>query len=444
MASESGRAVPAAAATTAAALPHAVVCKLLACLPADARARFATVCRAWRVSLAERSFWTRVDLSRSGGATCTVNDAALAAVAARAGGHLEALDASDCAKFTHEALLHVAMANAGALRELRFSSGDVKRQLWTSAQRLETLLREAPQLQILEADVYATAAGPARQLLRNEPPFGVVRMVGFALLVVAGADEAAVLSLTADMAVYLPLKRLRIGHLPVNAMAALDAVVDKALARRLMQIAFVSCGMSPTSAPALTRLLGSCDLTTLNINGSVAEGLLDGPAAVLLSVALRRNSTLTTLVLSGAKLWRDAAAANVLLGALIAHPSLRRLNISTNAVGVANQAAAGCAVGALVAANATALEELEMSDCNLGDAGMGHVIDALRTNTHLRTLVCDGNAVSDAFIRTQLLPAVRTNTTLRTLRLVKNGDVEAPLGLQLAQELFETRVANRR
>jgi hypothetical protein len=424
--------------TTAAALPHSVVLKVLACLPADARARFATVCRAWRDSLAEHSCWTRVDLSRSGGATCTVNDAVLAAVEARAGGRLEALCVSECTDVTLDALLRLFTANAGALRELRLSGRNYSRIAF-DADDLEAMLHAAPHLEILEVDVHC-AAGPARRLLRNEPPFGVVRVVGLAL---NAGDAATVLALAADAASHMSLKCLGLSEIPLHAPGVLDAVVDAALARHLRDVIFMDCSLSPASAPALACLLGSCDLTFLHIVGSLAPGLLDGPAAARLSIALRNNSVLTDLALRAANLWQDAAGASLLLGALIAHPSLHSVDVSWNGVSEANQAAAGCAFAALIAANATALEELIVSACDLGDEGMGHVIDALRSNTHLRTLKCTDNDMTDEFVRARLLPMVRANATLSTLELVKDDDADAPLCLQLAQELFETRVASR-
>jgi hypothetical protein len=83
-----------------------------------------------------------------------------------------------------------------------------------------------------------------------------------------------------------------------------------------------------------------------------------------------------------------------------------------------HQAAAGAALGALVAANAPALHELDVSWSELADAGLGPLVDALPRNTHLRTLNLsdgDGQGMSEAFVRDRLLPAVRANSSLREL-----------------------------
>jgi hypothetical protein len=85
----------------------------------------------------------------------------------------------------------------------------------------------------------------------------------------------------------------------------------------------------------------------------------------------------------------------------------------------ANFAACAAALGALVAANAPALEEINLTYCYLGDAGLGPLVDALPHNTHLRTLNCQYNGISAAFARRRLLPAVRANTSLRKLLLIR-------------------------
>jgi hypothetical protein len=391
MASESGRAVPAAAIKVL-VLAHSIVVKLLACLPAGTRVRCTTVClascdkllscfpadvRAFCATLfpascasaTERTMCTRVDLSRRGGATYKVDDAALATVTAHAGGQLEALDLSDCQEIPHAALLRLVVANAGTLRELWFSGRRFDLMMTDNAE-LEELLCAAPQLQILEADVTADLAS-ARQLLRNEPPFGVVRMVGL-LVKCYDADESAMVSLAADVAVCLSLRRLCLLGVRETALAALDAVVDAALVRRLSEISFSYCSLSSASVPALARSLGG-GLTSFRIRGSGT--LLHDPAAVLqLSVALRNSSVLTALSLHDMKLWEgDAGTASLLLGVLIAHPSLRQLDVSWSSVSEENQAAAGCNLAALIAANATALQVLDVSHCSLGDEGMGRV-----------------------------------------------------------------------
>ena len=80
-------------------LPEALLCRILALLPVDERARAAAVHPSWRHALDERSLWTRLDLSSSVSVSCVkpsiasvrrrrrINAALLRGAAARAHGH---------------------------------------------------------------------------------------------------------------------------------------------------------------------------------------------------------------------------------------------------------------------------------------------------------------------------------------------------------------------
>jgi hypothetical protein len=182
----------------------------------------------------------------------------------------------------------------------------------------------------------------------------------------------------------------------------------------MVSLRFVNCGITPASAPALARLLGGGALKTLYLSQHGRQ-LLDGASAALLGAALRANGCLTSLSMLETGLWRDLDAAAVLLGALTGHPSVRNLILSHNRVGAMHVVASGAALGALIAANAPALTELDMSWSDLGDEGLRPLFEALPGNTHLRRLAASGNEMSAAFARDVLLPTVRANTSLRTL-----------------------------
>jgi hypothetical protein len=113
--------------------------------------------------------------------------------------------------------------------------------------------------------------------------------------------------------------------------------------------------------------------------------------------------------------WHDAAAAGTIMRAVTGHPHLKILGLAQN--NSPDPFAAGAALAALVAANAPALENVDVASSALGNAGLGPLFDALRGNTHLRVLECSNTSMSEAFARYVLLPAVRANTSLRT-RLV--------------------------
>jgi hypothetical protein len=414
--------------SAAASLPHAVVLLVFAQLPVDLRARCACVCRGWRAALCERSLWTRLDVSRTSGVTKAVTDAFLRGAAARAGGELEALDVSGCRTVwlevlgtyggfgvSREALLAVVTAAAGTLRELRACSSITAGVANTlSLGDAEALLRAAPQLRVFDANVGCNSVTDARRALRAE---GLLAPLRVHRLCVdhRNAAEADVRALAADVASHAWLQVLRlVGALPTPA--ALDAVVDAALTRRLTVLQFVHNSLYPAAAPALARLLGGgavADLCVSGVGGGAA--LLDAPAAVLLANALRANAALTSLRLCFLRFWEDVAAAATLLGALRAHPSLRTVSLSCNTLRDADCAAAGAALGALLAANAPALTELDVGFCELQDAGMAPLFEALPRNTHLRTLLCGGNDITEAFADGVLLPAARANASLRAL-----------------------------
>jgi hypothetical protein len=149
--------------------------------------------------------------------------------------------------------------------------------------------------------------------------------------------------------------------------------------------------------------------------------LLDAPAAAALAAALRDNATITSLMLNDVGVFDDAAAGAALVGVLTGHVSVQTLSLTCNHVADADCAAAGALVGALVAADAPALTQLDVSWCNLGDDGLLALFEALPRNTHLRTLNCSQNGMSEPFLRDVLLPAVRANTSLRQLVAYAGG-----------------------
>ncbi len=413
------------AAATFASLPAALMCRIFERLPADARARAKCVSTGWAATLADVRLWTRLDLSAASGVTCTINDAALRGASGLARGRLTALDVSGCWKVTPQALLAVVAVNAGALTEVHahfcmMSSGDAR-----------ALLYSAPLLHVFHADVRGDES--VQLLLRNAPPFGPlrIRLLRFEPSGFSGADtEAAAVALAAAVAAHASLRSLCICHTySMGAAAALDAVVDAALAARMESLTLHECLLTPEALPALARLL-SCSraLTALRVvNSDGGAALFDAPGAALLGAALRGNSTLTSLSLVDTGLLCDADVATTLLGALTGHASLRALDISRNTIAnaptvSAARVAAAAALRLLVAANAPVLTQLNLTWCRLPQAALAPLFHALPTNTHLRALDCSGHDISDAFVREVLLPAVRANKALRELTLVPRTD----------------------
>jgi hypothetical protein len=404
-------------------LPHALMLAVYDRLPVDARARCKLVCRGWNSMLSEvRGCVPRLDLSRSSGVRVRVTDAVLRGASGLARGGLTALDVSDCRDVTYEALLAAATANAGALAELRIVNCFGQLAL-LPCPNIEALLRAAPLLRALHADARCSMGAQARALLRNEPPFGPLRM---SHMTVAGwpvgtdAERiAAVIAFSADLVAHASLSSLFLDSAPLQEPAALDAIVDAVLLRRLRICRLANCRLSPASAPSLARLLSSDALVELQIESS-GMPLLDAPAAALLAEALRANSTLTSLKIDGAALWGDAPAATALLGALTAHGSICSLQFHNAIIYGEATVDIGAALGALVAANAPALTSLDVLGI-CGDEALRPLLRALLRNTHLRELRFCVYELTDAFKREVLLPAARANTSLRSLSFSNGG-----------------------
>jgi hypothetical protein len=422
-------------------LPHAVVLSIFAQLPVDLRARCACVCRGWRAALWERALWTRLDVSRTSGVTVAVTDALLRGAAARAGGLLSTLDVSGSRAVSSEALLAVATANAGTLRELRVCHGtcdsvDVTADNLLSVGAAEALLRAAPRLRVLDADVSCESVAEARHALRAEGLLAPLRAHGLRVDANFAADLPA-LELADAVASHAWLQEVCLFDVLLMP-GVLNTVAAAALARRYSALWFVGCGFTAACAPALARLLGSGSAARDVHVGGYGGVLLDAPGATLLAGALRANAALTSLHRGAVDLWDDVAAAVTLLGALAAHPSLRTLSLSHNpAHGAGGRA--GAALGALLAANAPALTELNVDHCWLGDAGMAPLFQALPANTHLRTLKCGVNNITEAFAAAVLLPAVRANASLRALDT--HGLDHTPPGAREAEDVVFRRAA---
>jgi hypothetical protein len=418
-----------ASAAALAPLPLPLVLHVFSLLPVACRLRCREVCRGWRAALTEHpSLWAALDLTRPGGGACDVRFLRAAAACARGSLHTLRLACGEDALLDGNSMLHelcaVAAANASTLRLLRLDTP--KNVPCPECAELEHLLRAAPQLPALEAEVCCVGMDAARAVLRGEAPFAPLR--AHTLTVVGGwgaVTDDEVFALAADVAAHRsPTSQLDLHRVPLSTPAALGAVVEALLARRLPRVGLSACSLGPASAPALARLLRCDALTTLNLfNGGEEEApLLDAPSAALLGGALRANATLTSLSLDWVRLWEHADSAAALLGALTAHRSLRALSFAGNSASPfdgeaaeARREAAGAALGALLHANAPALRTLDVSFCDLREAGMLPLLEGLRHNTHLRALNCEENDPCEVFERCALLPAVRANTSLQRL-----------------------------
>ena len=452
-------------------LPPALLRAVFLSLPADARARAACVRRGWRAFLADPSLWLRLDLSTGSGVTCRLNNAAVCAAAARAQGRLEALniDRSSYDVYVLDvavAVYDVVEANAASLRELSGMYFDVENSPKEpdGLAELQELVASAPALEVLEASlVTCSDCLLACRLLRNEPPFGPLRMHGLrmhSMTVVRGASDADFRAMVAALSSHHSLTELclfidynEFEGTPPLSTDELGLLVDAALAACLKTLQLNDSGLTPAAAPVLARLLSSPALTYLHImNHEVYGTLLDAPGYALLGDALRVNRTLCHLTLIGVE-WLDVAAeVPALFGALTGHASLRCLDFFEHYLGdlagadlTAATAVFGHALGSLIEANAPALKEFKISfhPSVTGATVFGPLVDALPHNTHLQELELRSVNLGADFAEQRLLPAIRANTSLRKLRddPVRHGIVALTEAVQLVDLREAARVA---
>ena len=422
-------------------LPHAVALHILSFVPADARARSALVYRAWRATVADASLWTVLDLSCASGVAQPVSDATLRGAAALARGGLTSLCLDYCDELTDEARLEVVTANAGSLRKLSCLFATI------TGPHVEELAAAAPQLVAFKVDVNESVA-EATRMLRNEAPFGalVLRLLSVHYFSDEESSdeedddvaETRLLAFCSALSAHASLEVLELCNRLPNAPAVMDALSAAALACKLHVLEFSGCDLSQACVPALARLIRGGVLETLLIDNDpdldfATDPLLDEAAAMQLADALAESRALTRLKLETTRFWDDAHVAATVMRALTGHPSLQEVDLSWN--DPPDELTAGAALGALLAANAPALQTLDVSCSSLGDVGLGGLCDALPRNTHLRELKLNKTGMSAEFLRSTFLPAVHANTSLRQLDASRYWSLE--FGGQPPPELLE-------
>ena len=416
-------------------LPQPLLCAILALLPVDERLRAAEVCRAWSEASRERRVWARVDLSSAtGGLSRDAESALLRSAAARSAGFVEKLFLdSKQYDYWRQDVDNMVTANAASLRELhvdKCGDHDLHETTLTPGE-VEALVRSAPHLRVLDAAVRVKRCSEALPVLRKEGLFAPLDVckLEFWLDDDAPRDDATVgRSLLSALGGHAPLRGLRFWHaFGLDTADGLDAVVDLALAHRFATLELGFCDLVPACVPALARLLGSTSLRTLILNhGRVqndALAFLDGPSALLFAAALRANCTLHELTVSCACVWEDEDVATALIGAVMAHPSLRVLDLSDNTVPHDALNFATSLLAALAAADG--LQTLKLRHSDLTDETLRQLAGALPRAMRLQMLELAGNHFSDDCVRDALLPAVRANTSLRELNLEGSCSLDA-------------------
>ena len=388
-------------AVTFASLPVPLEHRIFLALPPDARGRSSCVCRAWRKILRDPSLWTRLDMSS---VRVQLFYAVLRGAALRAGNKLLELDLSQ-QHVKRDRTLPLLNPYAGTLRELRVHTL-VHSLDNNDSPTVEAVVAAAPLLQVLTAERMACTWKDAPRVLRAEPPFALLQLGGSLAVQfdnhagdVGGMERSSPFGdALADASLQPALKALSFFDADAAQPALMDTLVDAALARRLRELALHN-GTHPAAAP-LARLLAGGALSVLKIGPfSAAVGhmpLFDVDGAALVADALRVNTMLTKLHLFGARLCLvDVRVAEVLLAALVGHPSLRELQIIDRETMAHDRDAFGAALAALISADAPTLHVLVCCDNSLGDAGLAPIVKALPLNHHLREINLRNNFMSE-------------------------------------------------
>jgi hypothetical protein len=379
------------------ALPEPALRVTMLALPVDARARAACVCRAWRAFLADPSLWQVLDLTFAGGFEAwrtTIN--LMRGAVKRAAGELRILRFQRVGNLDMEKLfLDVILSDGAELQE-------VDTDVWLSVENFVALFAAAPRLQVLNAGIM----GGCRELLpflRNDPPYGLLRLSELILIFKHDTAPDVMLELAAASATHDSLTGLSLSN--VRYKPGLNALINSAVVRRDSRLNVFSCDTNAETIPALARLLQRGSLTEFKVSLCTGFPLAQEASVPTLCAALRTCRTLKHLTL-GLNPSNGASCRTVteLLDAAATLPALSELDMGHSVF--QDTAAAGHALGALLAANLPNLHTLNVTSCDLGDEGMAALLDGLAGNTHLQVLYCDNNNMSEAFERDRLQPAL--------------------------------------
>ena len=471
-------------------LPMKVIVAVLMRLPLDDRLRLSEVCHAWRDMLSERSLWMHLDASTGGlSPGQTASDGLLRAAAARALRNVRSLDVSGSLQCQGHAgasmqTLCRLVAENPRLQVIRvlsrtadgYGSGELR------VDALRTLLRDAPRLTELHADVVAPADEALelfQQLASAQPaPFGPLRL-HYLLVRPSAEDRAAAAAqhfvlqgglsffgaanhapqpvapvLGAMLAALPRAQDLQGLWLPSMGTSTLSASVDAAVAQRLRSFTW-SGGGAAGGAAVLTRLLqDNYALKRLRVL-DVPHFHAPGSAVALESLpplcAALTASRLKTLALCRAAIRRfaapapdfatayaaDSAAAVPVLCALAAalagHPTLTSLSLCVPlrapralAHALADDAQPGVAAAVAALATPPQLTTLDLSGCNFSCDELQPLLAALAAGAAprgLRALQLLGAHLLPAFVREVLLPsavaAIAAGSALQELHLLE-------------------------
>ena len=277
-------------------LPRFFVRAVFFLLPADQRLRCSEVSRAWRALLADTSLWSFLTLSTKSGCT-RFSEALFRAVVAKAGGQLRVLDVYGRIgeELSTPTLLDALASNATSLKLLIALSPSVS--TWHTPAQVENLLEAAP-LSLCFLNVHPDNVEQARRCLRNEPPYGRLRLDG---LLVKGEGQLvsseSLEALCSDLVKHPTLAKVIIDQVPLCTASAMRIFVNAAIALRVKIICLVSCGCTRACVPELTRLVSAGWVGGMVISNDDVELFEAGADTDRFCAAVRASASLVRLEL---------------------------------------------------------------------------------------------------------------------------------------------------
>ena len=276
-------------------LPRGFVRAVFLLLPVDTRLFCSEVSRAWRVLLADKTLFARLDLSTSSGLKY-FSWPLLCAAVAKAGGQLRTLNLTGqlfWGKGDHLQLLReIVTANAATLTELRMGTRDC-----LSANQIRYLLRAAPGLSLLETFVFVWDDYEVlRAMLRNEPPFQALRLRRLDI-VFRGVGNEELLILCSALRRHASLEEMLVQGVVLETAASMGAFVDALIALRLRGLEFFACRIAPVALPELTRLVSAGALRELDVASDGVRPFDEWTGFTQLFCAAVRASAMTRLQL---------------------------------------------------------------------------------------------------------------------------------------------------
>ena len=338
------------------------VLDILSRLAPGERLLASAVSRAWRAAVAQPSLWTSVDFTQE---AIRSPDALLTAVVSKAAGRIKDLRVWFCKGATSVPALAAAVeANANSLRSLNMLSTPFhavraeENGLCLMKDDVDGWLLAAPNLTSFEADVLYRRSDlikDAHALLTGQGPYSVVRL-GRLLLDGFSADE--VLLLAREIRLHPSLEELVIWNTPLNTPAVLGAIADATIACDWSSsLSFSVCNLGPQSATYFARMLPHLSMLLIE-NDENDEPLFDAASRDVWAAALRLSS-LTALRLDDVGLWGGEGVGNVLVDALVGHPTLEEISLLKNRIRFDDsQNTVGACWARLLAANSPSLRTL--------------------------------------------------------------------------------------